>query len=156
MCLFVQGLLLWLSVSPFSGRTECSGICEAEGHFSVCMKYTSLSRWCRTIIEDTYPTQIGAGFLFKTSISTFKGPLRLHQQLHSLTQHSFSDGRRFLHNASIHHSVYAVKINFVKSKGSFTRMLSMLFQRLVFLFFLVRWVRSCNGLRLLCSAVFTE
>lgn len=64
---------------------------------------------------------------------------------------SFSDGRRSLHNTSIHKSVYAAKINFVKSKSLFAKMPLMPFQGLVFLFLLLRWVRSYNGLRLLHS-----
>lgn len=51
---------------------------------------------------------------------------------------SFSDGRRSLHNTSIHKSVYAAKINFVKSESLLAKMPLMQFRGLVFLFFLLR------------------
>lgn len=62
---------------------------------------------------------------------------------------SFSDGRRSPHNTSIHKSVYAAKINCVKSKSLFAKMPLMPFQGLDF--FLPRWIRSYNALKLLHS-----
>lgn len=67
----------------------------------------------------------------------------------SLNTVSFSDGRRSPHNTSIHKSVYAAKINCVKSKSLFAKMPLMPFQGLDF--FLPRRIRSYNALKLLHS-----
>lgn len=110
---------------------------------------------CRSIVEDSDSAWIGV-----LSLSFFFKPIPPHLKdlcvpPNSCTAShdtvSFSDGRRSLHNTSIHKSVYAAKINSVKSKSLFAKMPLMLFQGLIFLSFLLRWVKSYNGLRLLHS-----
>lgn len=89
---------------------------------------------------------------FLTNTSTLKDPcVPLNSCTASCDTVSFSDSRRSLHNRSTHKSFYAAKINFVKSEGLFAKMPSMPFRGLAFLFFLLRWVRFYNGLRLLHS-----
>lgn len=78
--------------------------------------------------------------------------------LHSCTAShdtvSFSDGWRALHNTRTHKSVYAAKVNSVKSEGLFAKMSLMQFQWLVLLSFLS--VRPHNIVRLPHSPDWTN
>lgn len=69
---------------------------------------------------------------------------------------SFSDGWRALHNTRMHKSVYAAKINSVKSKGLFAKMSLMQFQWVVLLSFLLLRFRSYNIVRLPHSPGWTN
>lgn len=80
--------------------------------------------------------------------------------LHSCTAShdtvSFSDGWRALHNTRTHKSVYAAKINSVKSEGLFAKMSLMQFQWLVLLSFLSVRFRPHNIVRLPHSPDWTN
>lgn len=111
---------------------------------------------CRTIVEDIdwyCWTSVHAFFFFKPVSPHLKElcvPLNSCTASHDTV--SFSDGRRSLHNTSIHKSVYAAKINFVKGNSLFAKMPLMPFQALVSLFF-----QDGSGLITdwSCSAAFT-
>lgn len=96
---------------------------------------------------------------FLTNTFTFTGPLcppALHSCTASCDTVSFSDGWRALHNTRTHKSVYAAKVNSVKSKGLFVKMSLMQFQWLVLLTFLLGRVSSSNTVRLPHSPDWTN
>lgn len=95
---------------------------------------------------------------FFTNTFTFTGPLCPPPlaQLQSFIWHSFSDGWRALHNTRTHKSVYAAKINSVKSKGLFVKMSLMQLQWLVLLSFLLGRFSSSNTIRLPHSPDWTN
>lgn len=128
---------------------EWSGIWEGSGYFHVCRNVTSFpnERLLRTPVNAVCIDTHAFFQPISTHLKDFCVPC--NSCTTSLNTVSFSDGRRSLHDTSIHKSVYAAKINCVKSKSLFAKMPLMPFQGLDF--FLPRWVRSYNALKLLHS-----